>query len=115
MNNPDTDLLFPMRVIPSLVDLRNLPWQKLVVEICDKPDEDIDKIAFSALLMKVAGCLGCAADSYRALKGCTQCARLVIKRYKGTDEELIKMYDDSRNEVINQLEKMQVQNSGLGK
>ena len=62
MNNPDTDLLFPMRVIPSLADLRSSVWQKLVVDICAKPDEDINKIAFSAMLIKIAGCLGCAAD-----------------------------------------------------
>ncbi len=115
MNNPDTDLLFPMRVIPFLTDLRSSNWQKFVAEIDNMPDEDIRKIAFSAMMIKIAGCLGCAADSYRALKGCTQCARLVIKRFKGTDEELLQYYEDSRDDVISYLNKMQIQSKGSDK
>lgn len=105
MNNPDTNLLFPMRVIPSLGDLRGEAWQQLVARVADKREEDEEKIAFSALIIKIAGCVGCSADSFRALRGCTQCASLVVKRYKGTDEDLLQSYQDSRREVSNALEK----------
>jgi hypothetical protein len=105
MNNPDTEILFPMRAISSLSDLRGNEWQKLVNLVDNKDEIDPDKIAFSALVIKLAGCLGCSADSFRALRGCTQCSKLVIKRYKGTDGDLLKLYEDTRNEIERFLEK----------
>jgi hypothetical protein len=105
MNNPDTELLFPMRAISSLSDLRGDEWQNLVRFVSQKDDMDPEKIAFSALIIKLAGCVGCSADSFRALRGCTQCSKLVIKRYKGTDSDLSKMYEDNRFEVGRILEK----------
>lgn len=105
MNNPDTELLFPMRVIPSLIDLRGDGWQQLVANASGANENNAGKIAFSALIIKLAGCMGCSADSFRALRGCTQCSKLVIKRYKGSDEDLIKLYDDSLIEIKSQLEK----------
>lgn len=105
MNNPDTELLFPMRAINSLGDLRGDEWQNLVKKVNNKEEIDPEKIAFSALVIKLAGCLGCSADSFRALRGCTQCSKLVIKRYKGTDSDLLKLYEDSRAEIEKFLEK----------
>lgn len=105
MNNPDTELLFPMRAISSLSDLRGNDWQRLVNFVDSKDELDLGKIAFSALIIKLAGCLGCSADSFRALRGCTQCSKLVIKRYKGTDGDLLKMYEDARIEIERFLEK----------
>jgi hypothetical protein len=105
MNNPDTELLFPMRAISSLSDLRGDEWQNLVKLVDDSDDLDAKKIAFSALIIKLAGCLGCSADSFRALRGCTQCSKLVIRRYKGTDSDLSKMYEDTRIEIDRILEK----------
>jgi len=105
MNNPDTEILFPMRAIVSLGDLRGDDWQNLVKKVINKEEIDPEKIAFSALVIKLAGCLGCSADSFRALRGCTQCSKLVIKRYKGTDSDLLKLYEDSRAEIEKFLEK----------
>jgi hypothetical protein len=105
MNNPDTEILFPMRAISSLSDIRGDEWHKLVNLVDNKDELDPDKIAFSALIIKLAGCLGCSADSFRALRGCTQCSKLVIKRYKGTDGDLLKLYEDSRIEIERFLEK----------
>jgi hypothetical protein len=68
-----------MRIIPVLGDLRGSDWQKLVV--------------------KLAGCSGCNADSFRAMRGCVQCSRQIIKRYKGTDTELLKNYRECQKEV----------------
>jgi hypothetical protein len=105
MNNPDTDLLFPMRVIPSLADVRANAWQDLVTRVLACEDTSPQKIAFSLFMVKLAGCLGCSADSFRALRGCTQCARLAVKRYKGSDDELIAVYTDSLDETTKILEK----------
>lgn len=105
MFNTDTELLFPLRVIPSLVDVRGTEWQKLIEHLSDDQTDDSEKIAMTALVVKLAGCAGCNTDSFRAMKGCTQCARLIIKRYKGNDAELIRNYQDSYKEVVNYLSK----------
>ena len=105
MNNPDTEFLFPMRAIGALAEMRGKDWGKLVKKLDTLPQTDEAKIAFSLLMIKLAGCVGCTADSFRAMRGCTQCARLVIKRYKGTDEELIDLYKASIKDVKTTIEK----------
>lgn len=105
MNNPDTEFLFPMRAIGSLADMRGKEWGKLVKKLDSLPQTEEAKIAFSLLMIKLAGCVGCTADSFRAMRGCTQCARLVIKRYKGTDEELIDLYTASIKDIKTIIEK----------
>ena len=105
MNNPDTELLFPMRVIPSLRDQRGEDWSNLVDQIITLPEWDFSKIAFSAMVMKLAGCMGCSADSFRALRGCTQCSKLVIKRCKGSDRDLLNLFLESKAEIKRILEK----------
>lgn len=105
MNNPDTEILFPMRAIPYLTDLRGIEWQNLISRIAEQNEENVEKIALSALVIKLAGCMGCTADSYRALRGCSQCARLVIKRFKGTDKDLHQSYDETLDEITKYLEK----------
>jgi hypothetical protein len=105
MNNPDTEFLFPMRAIGALAEMRGKDWGKLVKKLDNLPQTDEAKIAFSLLMIKLAGCVGCTADSFRAMRGCTQCARLVIKRYKGTDDELIELYTASIKDVKAIMEK----------
>ena len=105
MFNTDTEMLFPMRVIPSLGDMRGPEWQKLIEHLSDEMTDDSEKIAMTALVVKLAGCAGCNTDSFRAMKGCSQCARLIIKRFKGNDADLIRNYQDSQKEVTNYLSK----------
>jgi len=97
--NTETDLLFPMRIIPVLGDLRGSDWQKLIARLSDEKTEVNEKIAFTSLVVKLAGCSGCNADSFRAMRGCVQCSRQIIKRYKGTDTELLKNYRECQKEV----------------
>lgn len=92
MFNSDTELFFPIRVIPSLKNVRGKEWEQLVERVGNNGADEIEKIAFSALIIKLAGCQGCDADSFRAMRGCTQCSKTVVKRYKGTDSELMEQY-----------------------
>jgi len=99
MFNTDTEILFPVRVIPSLRDLRGEEWHNLVDYVILQPDDSAAKIAFTALIVRLGGCGACNADSFRAMRGCTQCARLTIKRFKGSDSELIALYEEMKATV----------------
>ena len=97
--NSDTDMLFPLRAIPQLSDLRGTEWKNLIERLSDAKTDQAQKIAFTHMVVKQAGCSSCNADSFRAMRGCTQCSRMVIKRFKGSDAELIKVYQESLKEV----------------
>ena len=99
MFNSDTEFLFPLRAIPSLSDLRGSDWKRLITHLSKDKTAINEKIAMTALVVKLAGCSGCNTDSFRAMKGCTQCSRLTIKRFKGSDEELLKNYQDCLVEI----------------
>jgi len=99
MFNSDTEFLFPFRVIPSLADMRGPEWKKLINHLAREKTAVNEKIAMTSLMVKIAGCAGCNTDSFRAMKGCTQCSCLTIKRFKGSDEELIKNYHECLVEV----------------
>lgn len=103
MFNSDTEILFPVRVIPSLGNLRGPEWQQLVDAVAQQPDESIAKIAFTALIVHLGGCGGCNADSFRAMRGCTQCSRITVKRFKGSDHELVELYEQMKASVAEYL------------
>jgi len=105
MVNTDTDMLFPLRIIPSLGGLRGTDWQKLVEKVSDEQTEAGEKIAFTSLMVKLAGCSGCNSDSFRAMRGCSQCSRQIIKRFKGSDADLLENYRECLKEVKNYLSK----------
>jgi len=105
MFNADTERFFPMRVTPTLKHLRGPAWDRLIDEVTAPTATEVDKIAFSELVIKLAGCSGCDADSFRAMRGCTQCAHTVLKRYKGSDTELLEMYEQCRKDVAEFLSK----------
>ncbi len=109
MFNTDTDMLFPLRIVPSLGDLRGDEWQKLVQRISEDKVDNSEKIAFTYLMVKMAGCANCNADSFRAMRGCTQCSRQIIKRFKGSDQDLLKSYHECHTEVKNYLQKRDLQ------
>src|SRR5258708_4387990 len=93
-------MLFPSRVIPSLRNLRGSEWRSFVERISARPESDPDVLAFSLMMIRLNGCMTCTSDSYRALKGCTQCAQNAIARFKGTDSELIERWRAARTEVV---------------
>ena len=105
MYNSDTELLFPMRIIPSLSSMRNQEWQNLIADLCTNPVEKTDHLAFVLMMVKLGGCLGCNADSYRAMRGCTQCAKQTVRRFRGSDKELIEQFNQSRRETEAYLSK----------
>lgn len=99
----ETHLIFPERLIAVLQDLRGQDWQELVQRTMTYPNSAIEQAAFVLLIVRLAGCNTCHADTLRALRGCAQCARQAVTRYRGTDDELVDMYHQSYTEIQNYL------------
>jgi len=105
MYNHDTDLLFPPRLIPALRDLRGPTWRELVERVSTLPPTAPDRLSFLLLMVKLHGCAGCQADSYKAMHGCTQCALQTLRRFHGDDDELLTMFQEARREVTKYLQR----------
>jgi hypothetical protein len=104
MYQNDTEMLFPSRVIPSLKHLRGSHWQNLVESVADQSEGGADTLAFSLMMIRLAGCMTCHADSYRAMRGCTACAQQTVCRFRETDEGLIALFKRAQKDVESYLE-----------
>jgi hypothetical protein len=98
MYNSDTEVLFPMRAIPGLKGIRGQEWDKLVDYVLDEAKEN-EKLAFVLMIVRLVGCSGCNADSFRAMRGCTKCAQQSIRRFRGEDTDLLKLYEKAKLEI----------------
>ena len=99
MYNSDTELLFPLRVVPTLSGIRGPEWQALLDRVSAADASAADQVGFVLLMVRMDGCVGCNADSFRAMKGCTQCARQNIKRHRSSDKELVDLFELTRKEA----------------
>ncbi len=99
MYNDDTEILFPSRVIPELHTIRGGDWKHLVDAVLITEPSSHEHLAFVLMMIKLCGCVTCDADSFRGMRGCTQCGKQSIKRFRGDDEELIRLYNEALEEV----------------
>jgi hypothetical protein len=88
----DNDILFPHHVISTMKDLRGDAWRDLVDRVSSLPETHEETLAFMLMMIRLNKCLKCETDSYRAMRGCTTCAHQTLRRYKGTDEDLLQLY-----------------------
>jgi hypothetical protein len=100
----DNELLFPPQAIQHVRTSRGEEWGELVERISRLPQDHPEVLAFSLLMIRLDGCLTCETDSYRAMRGCVSCARQTLRRYKGSDKELLREYNKSIVEVENYLD-----------
>lgn len=105
MYNSDTEVLFPSRVIPLLRSLHGEEWRQLVDHIRSAESNPAERYAFVLMMVRLCGCVGCNADSFRAMRGCTQCARQTGRRLRGTDREIIDQFRQVQREVEAYLQK----------
>ncbi|MEW6568767.1 MAG: hypothetical protein AB1449_11500 [Chloroflexota bacterium] len=106
MYQRDTEMLFPMRVAPVLRNLRGAAWRRLVDRAVRAPEGSLDQLAFCLMMIRLASCLTCHTDSYRAMRGCTQCAAQVVRRFRGDDAEMVTLFERARSDVALHLEVM---------
>ena len=90
------DLLFTPRLIPQLRGLRSRAWATLIDDLSALPETHSDVLAFTLMMTALSGCLSCQRDSYRAQRGCARCARRTTITFKGSDVELINLYENTR-------------------
>jgi alkylhydroperoxidase family enzyme len=103
--NADTDLLFPPRAIPALREMRGAAWRDLVTGVVEAGSDSPEQMAFILTMARMSNCDTCNADSYRAMHGCTTCAKQSLKRFRGTDEELSGQFQAAKAEVEQYLQK----------
>lgn len=106
MYNPDTEVLFPLRVLPVLRSLQGEGWAKIVDHIQSADCLQAERYAFVLLMARMCGCSGCNADSFRAMRGCTACARQAVRRFRGGDREILEQYKQMAREVGIYLQKV---------
>ena len=100
----NNELLFPNYVIPVLRDQRGEKWRNLVDSVADLEDNDPKKLAFVLTMIRLNGCLDCETDSYRAMRGCAMCATQTLRRFKGSDDELLEKFAVALSDVEEWLE-----------
>ena len=104
MYQSDTEMLFPSRVIPALQHLRGPAWKNLVEKVAEQEDGEEDTLAFGLMMISLGGCVTCQADSYKAMRGCTACSQQTVCRFKDSDEALIRLFRQAKNDVETYLE-----------
>ena len=99
MQNGGIDLLFPARAIEPLRYLRGERWESLIGSLLEMEPTSADRIAFVLFMVRLGGCTTCQSDSFRAMRGCIICSSTTIKRYKGSDKNLIDLYTEAKKDV----------------
>lgn len=93
------ELMFPPYVIPMLREQRGPEWKKLVERVLSLEEDHPEVLAFCLMMIRLDGCLDCETDSYRAMRGCETCAVQTLRRHKGNDKDLLKLYKDALRDV----------------
>ena len=95
----DNALMFPHRAIAMLRTTRGRQWQTLVERVLSLPETHEETLAFMLMMIRLNGCMGCETDSYRAMRGCSACAQQTLRRYKGSDEDLLVAFDVALRDI----------------
>jgi hypothetical protein len=99
MFNTNAELIFPPNVISDLRDARGPAWRDLVTAAAKNADASLEQTAFALMMAKLNNCNACSSDSYRSMQGCSACSQQTLKRFRGPDEELLKLYESAHIEV----------------
>ncbi|MCB9147441.1 MAG: hypothetical protein H6641_01670 [Caldilineaceae bacterium] len=98
------ELLFPAHLIPVLGELRGPEWQDLVEQVAALPETHPDVLAFVLMMIELDGCMKCNSNNYKFLRGCYLCATQTVQSFKGTDQELLDMYEKAKKLLDQQMQ-----------
>ena len=94
-----TEIMFPPCVIPLLRDACGAEWRRLVDRVAALDEAHPESLAFSLMMIRLDGCLGCETDSFRAMRGCAACALQTVRRHRNSERELLKLYKAALKDV----------------
>jgi hypothetical protein len=93
------ELLFPAHLISSLRELRGEEWRALVDRVAALPETHPDSLAFVLMMIELDGCLRCNSNNYKFLRGCFLCATQMVQSYKGSDGDLLELYNRAKQDL----------------
>ena len=96
---PKAELLFPPRLIASLRDLRGPEWAAQVERVAKLPETDAESLAFALMMIRLDGCVKCHEGSFKYMRGCQLCATQTVMQFKGTDADLLELYQKARRDI----------------
>lgn len=103
MQYPKAELLFPYALISSLRNLRGPVWARLVDRVAAVEETHPDSLAFILMMIDLGSCLPCNSKSYKFLQGCQVCSDRTIRCYKGSDEDLVDLFEKSLKRIKDEL------------
>jgi len=106
---PKSEILFPRRCLPSLRRMRGSKWQELVTRVSRHPEDHVDSLALSLLMIRLCNCLKCDLGSYKASLGCCACAQRALSGFKSSDAALHRRFEGARKQLINYLESRDIE------
>lgn len=93
------EILFPAYLIPQLHETRGDKWRTLINRLTELPETHQDVLAFMLMMIRLNGCMECENDSYRAMRGCEACTFQTLRRFKGSDDELLAHYTQAQHDI----------------
>jgi hypothetical protein len=93
------ELMFPHYAIQHVRESRGEEWRGLVEHVLSLPETHEEVLAFMLMMIRLNGCLPCETDSYRAMRGCIMCTRQTLRRFKESDDDLLRMYAEALDDV----------------
>jgi hypothetical protein len=102
------EILFPHSRVSGLKKLKGEDWQKLAERVALLPETHQDALAFSHMMIKLCDCLNCDLSSYKAALGCSACSQRTINALRDTDQQLLRRFEKSRQEVTLYLDQIKV-------
>ncbi|MFQ5944686.1 MAG: hypothetical protein ACE5NC_00335 [Anaerolineae bacterium] len=100
----ETEILFPHWAVPQLRGLRDGEWGDLVEYISCLPETHEDSLAFSLMMIRHCGCVGCNPGAYRATLGCATCSQRTIAIAKRSERGLVQDFQRAQDDVKDYLE-----------
>ncbi len=103
MYHPKAELLFPSYLIPELRELRGPSWTQLVDRVLAVDEAHPFNLAFMLMMVELGSCLQCHSESYKFLQGCKICSARTVRCYKGTDEDLLELFEQALSRIEREL------------
>lgn len=100
----NNEWLYPASATPQLREARGDEWRELTEYVASLEEEHEDSLAFALMMVKICGCLNCQPGGYKLSLGCGTCAFRAAANLKGSDNQLLRRYQSSREEVLTFLE-----------